>query len=77
MERGQRVGLIKFGSRTDVILPAEADIRVKTGQRVKGGSSIIAEMPESATAIGVTRPQKTAWASVEPEIEDEEDGDAA
>src|SRR3569833_2219235 len=44
LERGQRVGLIKFGSRTDVILPAEADIRVKTGERVKGGSSIIAEM---------------------------------
>jgi phosphatidylserine decarboxylase len=45
IERGQRVGLIKFGSRTDVILPADADIRVKTGQRVKGGASIIAEMP--------------------------------
>jgi len=44
LERGQRVGLIKFGSRTDVILPAAADIRVKTGERVKGGSSIIAEM---------------------------------
>lgn len=47
VERGQRVGLIKFGSRTDVILPAEADIRVKTGQRVKGGASIIAEMPRA------------------------------
>jgi phosphatidylserine decarboxylase len=45
IERGQRVGLIKFGSRTDVILPADADIRVKTGQRVKGGASIVAEMP--------------------------------
>ena len=49
VERGQRVGLIKFGSRTDVILPAEAEIRVRTGQRVKGGSSIIAEMPEPAS----------------------------
>ena len=44
VERGQRVGLIKFGSRTDIILPAEAEIRVKTGERVKGGSSIIAEI---------------------------------
>ena len=52
VERGQRVGLIKFGSRTDVILPGEAEIRVKTGQRVKGGSSIIAEMPESETHGG-------------------------
>ena len=50
--RGERVGLIKFGSRTDIILPAEAEIRVKTGERVKGGSSIIAEMPESETCCG-------------------------
>jgi phosphatidylserine decarboxylase len=45
VERGQRVGLIKFGSRTDIILPSEAEIRVKTGQRVKGGSSVLAWMP--------------------------------
>jgi phosphatidylserine decarboxylase len=72
VERGQRVGLIKFGSRTDVILPAEADIRVKTGQRVKGGASIIAEMPESETMAGVRDPKRTARASVKPEIEDGE-----
>ena len=68
VERGQRVGLIKFGSRTDVILPTEAEIRVKTGQRVKGGSSIIAEMPESERAAAVTTQPRTASASVEPEI---------
>ena len=68
VERGQRVGLIKFGSRTDIILPAEAEIRVKTGQRVKGGSSIIAEMPESELAVGVTTHWKAASASVQPEI---------
>lgn len=72
VERGQRVGLIKFGSRTDVILPAEADIRVKKGQRVKGGSSIIAEMPESETMAGVRDPRKQARASVKPETEDGE-----
>jgi len=69
VERGQRVGLIKFGSRTDIILPAEAEIRVKTGQRVKGGASIIAEVPESELAVGVTNQRKTASASVEPEFE--------
>ena len=70
VERGQRVGLIKFGSRTDIILPAEAEIRVKTGQRVKGGSSIIAEMPESELAVGVTTRRKSGAAqSVEPEID--------
>jgi phosphatidylserine decarboxylase len=44
VERGQRVGLIKFGSRVDVLLPAEAEIRVKVGQRVKGGASVLAAM---------------------------------
>jgi phosphatidylserine decarboxylase len=72
VERGQRVGLIKFGSRTDVILPGEAEIRVKTGQRVKGGSSVIAEMPESETMAGVKAPRRTARASVKPETEDGE-----
>jgi phosphatidylserine decarboxylase len=45
VERGQRVGLIKFGSRVDVLLPEEAKLRVKVGQRVKGGSSVIGAMP--------------------------------
>jgi phosphatidylserine decarboxylase len=43
--RGERVGLIKFGSRVDVILPAEAELRVKPGVRVKGGASVLAAMP--------------------------------
>jgi phosphatidylserine decarboxylase len=43
--RGERVGLIKFGSRVDVILPAEAELRVMPGVRVKGGASILAAMP--------------------------------
>ena len=37
LERGQRVGMIKFGSRTDVLLPAEAVPQVKKGMRVRGG----------------------------------------
>jgi phosphatidylserine decarboxylase len=45
VERGQRVGLIKFGSRVDVLLPADAVLRVKVGQRVKGGASVLAAMP--------------------------------
>jgi len=47
LERGQRVGLIKFGSRVDVLLPAEAELRVKTGVRVRGGSSVLAVMPQA------------------------------
>jgi phosphatidylserine decarboxylase len=45
VQRGQRVGLIKFGSRVDVILPAEAAITVKVGQMVQGGASVLARMP--------------------------------
>ena len=44
VERGQRVGLIKFGSRVDVILPAEAQLKVKVGQKVNGGESVLAAM---------------------------------
>ena len=40
--RGERVGLIKFGSRVDVILAADAEMKVRVGDNVKGGSSVLA-----------------------------------
>jgi phosphatidylserine decarboxylase len=43
VERGERVGLIKFGSRTDVLMDAAAVLHVKVGDRVKGGSTVLAE----------------------------------
>ncbi len=45
VERGQRMGLIKFGSRVDVLMPADTELRVKVGQRVKGGASVIGLLP--------------------------------
>jgi len=42
LQRGQRVGLIKFGSRTDVILGSTASLQVKVGDRVRGGASVLA-----------------------------------
>lgn len=54
VERGQRVGLIKFGSRVDVLLPAEAELRVKTGTRVRGGLSVLAVVPEANGSTGST-----------------------
>ncbi len=42
LTRGQKFGLIKFGSRTDILMPANVDIAVKIGDRVKGGETIIA-----------------------------------
>ncbi len=59
VERGQRVGLIKFGSRVDVLLPAEAELKVKTGSRVRGGSSVLAEVTDSGN-----RSAKSAAAAV-------------
>ncbi|HEX3587947.1 MAG TPA: phosphatidylserine decarboxylase family protein [Candidatus Angelobacter sp.] len=44
LARGQRVGMIKFGSRTDVIFPQPAEVSVKIGDRVKGGSSVLARV---------------------------------
>jgi phosphatidylserine decarboxylase len=43
--RGQRVGLIKFGSRVDVLFDREAAIQVKLGDRVKGGETVLAVLP--------------------------------
>ena len=45
VERGQRVGLIKFGSRVDILFDRDATIRVKVGDRVKGGQSVLALLP--------------------------------
>jgi phosphatidylserine decarboxylase len=42
LERGQRVGLIKFGSRVDLLLDVSARLSVKVGDRVKGGASVLA-----------------------------------
>ena len=42
VERGQRVGLIKFGSRVDVLVDSAAALQVKVGDRVRGGASVLA-----------------------------------
>jgi phosphatidylserine decarboxylase len=67
LERGQRVGLIKFGSRTDVILPVDAVLHVKVGQKVKGGSSVLAEMAEGAMAATIAKSAGSVTASVMPD----------
>jgi len=50
VKRGERVGLIKFGSRTDVLLDPAADIHVAVGDRVRGGASLLAHLPLAETA---------------------------
>ena len=57
LERSQRVGLIKFGSRVDVLLDASARVNVKIGDRVKGGSSVLAYLqPQSTLAAAGSAP---------------------
>ena len=44
VQRGERFGMIKFGSRVDMILPSSAKITVQLNQKVKGGETIIAKI---------------------------------
>jgi phosphatidylserine decarboxylase len=45
LKKGDRFGMIRFGSRTEVYLPLAADVLVKVGDHVAGGSTIIARLP--------------------------------
>jgi phosphatidylserine decarboxylase len=45
LERGDRIGLMKFGSRMDVFLPARAEILVPVGDHVVAGESVLARLP--------------------------------
>lgn len=44
MERGERFGMIRFGSRTDLYLPLDAEVLVAVGQKTKGGETAVARM---------------------------------
>ena len=43
---GERFGMIKFGSRVDLTLPAETEIKVRVGDRMRGGQTIMGVMPD-------------------------------
>lgn len=46
--KGQRIGLIRFGSRCDLYLPLGSDIKIKMGEQVLGGETILAELKDGA-----------------------------
>lgn len=48
VQRGERIGLMRFGSRMDIWMPENAEVLVKVGDNVKGGSSILARMVGAA-----------------------------
>ena len=47
LKKGERFGMIRFGSRTELYLPLDAEVLVKTGDHVSGGSTVIARLPDS------------------------------
>ena len=53
--RGERIGLVRFGSRVDVWLPREAEIVVQPGQTVRGGSSVVARWMPGKAGRGESR----------------------
>ncbi|HEY6387563.1 MAG TPA: phosphatidylserine decarboxylase family protein [Candidatus Acidoferrum sp.] len=52
--RGERIGLVRFGSRVDVWLPKDAEIVVRVGENVKGGSSVLARWPAQITSMDLS-----------------------
>lgn len=51
LAKGERFGMIRFGSRTDVYLPMDCEVVVKLGQRVEGGSSVLAHWPKNTNSL--------------------------
>lgn len=63
VHRGERVGLIKFGSRVDVMFPVSCDLQVRVGDRVRGGASVLAIMaPEEGEELLATVSSETLYA---------------
>ena len=57
--RGERIGLVRFGSRVDLWVPKDAEIVVRVGENVKGGSSVLARWPAKPVASSVTANTET------------------
>jgi phosphatidylserine decarboxylase len=61
VQRGERIGLIKFGSRVDVLLDSSAKVQIKVGDIVKGGSSVLAYLNQKELALaGVEQKEQGA-----------------
>lgn len=52
LERGERFGMIRFGSRTEICLPLDAKVAVRVGDHVAGGSTVIGRLVEKSPAAG-------------------------
>ena len=57
VKRGERIGLIKFGSRVDVLFDSDVEVLVKLGDKVAGGSSVLGRWRE-VRGVGVNRRER-------------------
>jgi phosphatidylserine decarboxylase len=64
--QGQQFGFIKFGSRVDVFLPLGSQIKVEIGEAVKGGRTILAELPKEVVAVKIEEAEVSAIAIPKP-----------
>lgn len=61
LARGERFGMIRFGSRTEIFLPLDAEVSVAVGQRVRGGETVIGRLtPSTEKTSARTRQEMTA-----------------
>jgi phosphatidylserine decarboxylase len=59
LQRGERVGLIKFGSRVDIFLDPSANLQIKVGDQVKGGASVLAYLPADPAPLAAAGARQT------------------
>jgi phosphatidylserine decarboxylase len=50
VEQGERMGLIRFGSRVDIYMPPDVTLNVQVGERATGGMTVLAQLQESENA---------------------------
>lgn len=58
VERGERIGMMKFGSRMDVMIAPDVAVQVKVGNRVKGGTSVLAIAPAARQRSEANTPEQ-------------------
>ena len=65
VRQGQELGFIKFGSRVDLLLPVDARIKVRLGQKVRGNRTVVAKLqdfrPEHRLSKAVEADQEEGW----------------
>ena len=64
--QGQQFGFIKFGSRVDVFLPLGSQIKVEIGEAVKGGRTILAELPKKVAPVKIEEAEAAVIATPKP-----------